>query len=174
MIKTALKIVTLILVLTGLLCGYIMFFAGNLKYSEEININCNIDTVVALSIDPYNMLKYMDGIESYELISGDHREIGAKWKVVYKNGEVEMEMIETVISKNLPESMTVTWEMSGVVNTVTNRFVKVDNENTQFINDQEFAFKGFMKIMAFLMPGNFKKQTRLYLEAFKTFVEYHE
>ena len=39
MIKTALKIVTLIFVLTGLLCGYIMFFAGNLKYSEEININ---------------------------------------------------------------------------------------------------------------------------------------
>ena len=39
------------------------------------------------------------------------------------------------------------------------------------INDQEFRFKGFMKIIGLLMPGAFKKQSKKYLEDFKYFVE---
>ena len=38
-------------------------------------------------------------------------------------------------------------------------------------NEQEFQFKGFMKIVAFIMQGAFKKQSLKYMTAFKTFAE---
>ena len=47
---------------------------------------------------------------------------------------------------------------------------KHDNK-TKFINEQEFQFKGFMKIMGFFMPSAFKQQSRIYLQNFKEFVE---
>ena len=61
--------------------------------------------------------------------------------------------------------------MDGVYNIVINRFEKVDKNTTRVINDQEFRFKGFMKIIGLLMPGAFKKQSKKYLEDFKYFVE---
>ena len=41
----------------------------------------------------------------------------------------------------------------------------------RYTTEQEFQFKGFMKIMAFLMPGAFKKQSMQYLKDFKAFAE---
>ena len=40
---------------------YILLFTGNIKYTEEIEINTNIDTVIALFDNPYNMQEYMEG-----------------------------------------------------------------------------------------------------------------
>jgi hypothetical protein len=37
--------------------------------------------------------------------------------------------------------------------------------------EQEFQFKGFMKIIGFLFPGAFKKQSLKYLVDFKQFAE---
>ena len=42
---------------------------------------------------------------------------------------------------------------------------------TKYISEQEFQFKGFMKVIGFIMPGAFKKQSMKYLEAFKNFAE---
>ena len=117
------------------------------------------------------MKEYMEGIESYEVLSGNLREVGTQAKI-----EVVMEysiisMVEEILTKSLPEEMQVTYEADGVFNIVTNRFLKVSETQTKVINEQEFQFKGFMKIMGFLMPGAFKKQSRVYLVNFKDFVE---
>ena len=51
------------------------------NYSEEIEINVNIDTVSLLFDDPYNMLEYMDGVVDYKVLSGTIREVGAKAEI---------------------------------------------------------------------------------------------
>jgi len=150
---------------------YILLFTGNIKYTEEIEINTNIDTVIALFDNPYNMQKYMDGIESYKIVEGNIREVGAKAEMIVLMGEKKIIMIEEIITNNLPEEKKVTYTADAVYNIVTNKFIKVSENKTKFINEQEFEFKGFMKIIGFFMPSAFKKQSRIYLQDFKEYVE---
>ena len=165
------KIIFITLSFPVTLVLYILFFSGNIKYTEEIEINSNIDTVIALFDNPYNMKEYMDETESYKLISGELREVGSKAEIVVLMGENKVIMIEEIITNNLPEEKKVTYRADGVYNIVTNRFVKVSETQTKFINEQEFEFKGYMKIMGFFMPSAFKQQSRVYLQNFKEFVE---
>tara|TARA_B100000902_G_C27322537_1_gene925739 strand:+ start:59 stop:568 length:510 start_codon:yes stop_codon:yes gene_type:complete len=150
---------------------YILLFSGNIKYSEEIVINANIDTVITLFDNPYNMQKYMEGIESYKIVEGNIREVGTKAEMTVVIGDKKIIMIERIITNNLPEHKKVTYTTDAVNNIVTNKFIKVSENKTIFINEQEFEFKGYMKIIGFLMPTAFKKQSRVYLKDFKEFAE---
>ena len=76
------KAILIILSFPITLVLYILLFSGNIKYSEEILINANIDTVSILFDNPYNMKEYMDGIESYTLLSGNIREVGSRNAIV--------------------------------------------------------------------------------------------
>ena len=170
------KIILIILSFPITLVLYILLFTGNLKYSEEIIINANIDTVLVLFDNPYNMKEYMDGIESYTVLSGNIREVGAKAELIVSYIEEDVEkrkiiMIEEVLKDNLPEEKKVTYTADAVYNIVTNKLIKISDNKTKFINDQEFEFKGYMKVMGFFMPSAFKQQSRIYLENFKNFVE---
>ncbi|WP_319800004.1 MULTISPECIES: SRPBCC family protein [Flavobacterium] len=143
-----------------------------MKYTTEIEINKPIDKVIALFDNPENLKKWMEGLESFEHISGTPGQPGAKSRLKFKMGKREMEMIETVTVRNLPEEFTGTYEAKGVVNIVKNSFVKISDSKTKYITEHEFQLQGLaMKIIAFLMPGVFKKQSLKYLTAFKNFAE---
>ena len=43
-----------------------------------------------------------------------------------------------------------TYTANGVYNIVNNRFIKISDTQTKFINEQEFEFNGYMKIFGFL------------------------
>ena len=90
---------------------YVLLFAGDIKYTEEIEINTNIDTVMALFDNPYNMKEYMEGIESYTVLSGNIREVGAKAELIVAFIEEDVVkrrivMIEEIITNNLPKEKT--------------------------------------------------------------------
>jgi len=165
------KILLIILSFPITLIIYILLFTGNIKYTEEIEINTNIDTVIALFDNPYNMQKYMQGIESYKVVEGNIREVGTKAEMIVLMEEKKIIMIEEVITNNLPKEKKVTYTADAVYNIVTNRFEKVSENKTKFINEQEFKFKGFMKIIGFFIPSAFRQQSRVYLEDFKRFAE---
>jgi len=175
MIKTK-KIILIILSFPITLVLYILLFAGNIKYSEEIVINANIDTVSDLFDNPNNMKEYMDGIVSFTILSGNISEVGTKAEIIaaYIEEDVvkrKIVMIEEIITNNLPDEKKVTYSTDGIYNIVTNRMVKVSEDQTRFISEQEFEFKGYMRIMGFFMPSFFQQQSRIYLENFKDFVE---
>ena len=150
---------------------YIFLFTGNIEYTEEIEINSNIDSLIVLFDNPYNMKEYMEGIESYNLISGEIRKVGAKAEITAVMGENKVIMIEEIITNDLPTEKKVTYKANRVYNIVINRFEKVSENKTKFINEQEFEFNGYMKIIGFFMPSAFKKQSRAYLKNFKEFAE---
>jgi carbon monoxide dehydrogenase subunit G len=145
-----------------------------MKYSNEIIINLPVGRVVELFDDPENLKKWQPGLVSFEPVSGVPGKPGAKSKLIYKMGKREIEMIETVTVRNLPQEFSGTYQAKGVYNEVRNYFVPTDINHTRYITDCEFRFSGFMKIMAFLMPGAFKKQTRKMMEQFKLFAEKQE
>jgi uncharacterized membrane protein len=143
-----------------------------MKYTTQIDIQLPIDRVVELFDNPDNMKKWMEGLQSFEAISGTPGKEGAKSKLTFQMGKRSIEMIETITVSNLPEEFTSTYETKGVFNIVKNRFVPIDEQNTRYLQDQDFQFRSLtMKVMGLLMPGAFKKQSMKYLTDFKNFAE---
>jgi uncharacterized membrane protein len=142
-----------------------------MKYTTEIEIEKPIEKVIELFDNADNLKKWMEGLQSFEHISGTPGQPGAKSRLFFKIGKREVEMIETITVRNLPDEFSGTYEAKGVFNIVKNRFEELSDTKTKYITENEFQFKGFMKIFAFLMPGAFKKQSYKYLELFKHFAE---
>lgn len=142
-----------------------------MKYTTEITIDLPVNKVVELFDNPDNLKHWQPGLVSFEHLSGTPGQAGAKSKLKYKMGSREIEMIETIIKRDLPKEFTGTYEAKGVYNKQVNRFVTVGNNKTKWISETEFQLSGFMKIIGFLMPGTFKKQSLKFLEQFKAFAE---
>jgi hypothetical protein len=144
-----------------------------MKYTCEIEINKPLEKVIELFDNPDNLHKWMEGLQSFEHLSGTPGEAGAQSILKFKMGRRELHMIETITAKNLPVEFSGTYLAKGVLNIVKNKFVPLSDTTTKYISEQEFQFSGFMKIIGFLMPGAFKQQSMKYLYAFKYFVENH-
>lgn len=142
-----------------------------MKYSCQIIIDRPIHEVIEKFDSVDNMYKWMKGLERVEPISGEQGQVGAKMKLIFQMGKRKMEMIETVTVRNLPHEFSGTYEANGVLNIVKNFFEPTSDGKTLYKTDQEFQFKGFMRIIGFLFPGAFKKQSMKYLEDFKAFAE---
>lgn len=142
-----------------------------MKYSQQIEINLPREKVVELLDNPENMKHWQPGLVSFELIGGDAGQPGAKMLLNYKMGKREVEMIETITVNNLPDELSGTYEAKGVWNLVKNTFEETPQGTTIWESENEFKMKGFMKLMAVLMPGAFKKQSFKYLKLFKEFAE---
>lgn len=141
-----------------------------MKYTNEVEINAPVDKVVALFDDPGNLAKWQPGLVSFEPLSGTPGQPGAKSRLRYKMGKRDIEMIETITVRNLPQEFSGTYEAKGVYNIVKNRFI-AEGSRTKYIAENEFRFSGLMKLIGFLMPGAFKKQSQKYLVLFKDFAE---
>ena len=142
-----------------------------MKYKVEVEINQPVNKVIVLFDNPDNLKKWMEGLQSFETISGTPGQEGAKSKLHFKMGKREIDMIETITKRNLPEEFNGTYEAKGVFNIVKNSFIPIDANKTKYVSEQEFQFRGFMKLMGAVMPGAFKKQTLKYMNAFKEFAE---
>ncbi len=142
-----------------------------MKFKQEIIIQQPIEKVIELFNDAENLKKWMPGLVSFEHLNGNPGEVGAQSKLIFKMGKRNIEMIETIEVSNLPHELSGTYHAGGVFNRVKNFFEPIDSNNTLYQTENEFQFKGFMKIIAFLMPGAFKKQSFKYMTDFKEFAE---
>jgi hypothetical protein len=140
-----------------------------MKYTSEIEISEPVDRIVELFDNSDILFKWMKGLQSFEHISGTAGQPGTKSGLKFKMDKHDIEMTETILVTNLPAEFTGTYEVKGVYNIVKNRFQKIDEHKTRYITEQEFQFKGFMKCIAFLMPGAFKKESMKHLVNFKKF-----
>lgn len=113
----------------------------------------------------------MRGLISHDTISGEPGHEGARMNMKFKMGKREMDMVETIIKRNFPEEFHATYDAKGVHNIQKNYF-KDEGGKTRWISESEFQFSKFgMKLMGFLMPGAFKKQSMKYAQDFKNFAE---
>lgn len=142
-----------------------------MKYSVDIEIDLPRSRVVELFDNPDNLKHWQPGLVSFEAISGVPGEPGARSRLRYQMGKKEIEMIETITERNLPETFSGTYEAKGVWNEVVNRFVPLANDRTQLVLETDFQFKGMMRLMGWLMPGAFKKQSLEFMQLFKQFAE---
>ncbi|MDH7444335.1 SRPBCC family protein [Aquimarina sp. 2201CG14-23] len=142
-----------------------------MEYTNKIEIALPRDQVVAKFDNEENMKHWQKGFVGMEHLSGEKGKTGATAKLSYKMGKREIEMIETITLLDLPEAFHLTFDAKNVYNIQENHFEELPNGHTRWISKNEFRFSGFMKIMGFLMPGAFRKQSLTYMQDFKTFAE---
>ena len=144
-----------------------------MKFTCFVDINTPIDFAVNLFDDPANLSEWQDGFVSYEHRSGTPGTPGAKTNFVYLMGKKEMDLLETIVKKDLPDEFTAKYEHKHMVNTMTSSFTKIDALTTRYEATIEYLeFRGFIvKVMAFLAPKMFKKQTQKWFDQFKAFAE---
>ena len=144
-----------------------------MKFSCSVDIDLSHQKTVELWNNPENLVKWQDGFVSFEHISGTPGTPGAKSRMKYKSGKREIELIETIQVNNLPDEFTGHYEAREMTNTMANTFTETAEGKTRYEANVEYIkFNGFMpRLMAFLMPGLFKKQVQKWLNQFKAFAE---
>ncbi len=143
-----------------------------MKYTTEIVINLPREEVIKKLDNPENMKHWQRGLVNYEILKGAPGTEGAQMKLIYKMGKRDMVLTETIIKNNFPEEFHATYDTKGVHNVQQNYFTELESGKTKWTSESEFQFAGFgMKMMGFLMPGAFKKQSLKYLTDFKNFAE---
>jgi len=142
-----------------------------MEYSCSVEIDLPRDRVVALFDDPDNLVNWQKGFVSLTHVSGVAGRTGAKSELVYKMGKRDIVMVETITERNLPDTFSASYEAKGVWNSVENRFSETEAGHTIWHMDTLFKCTGFMRIMATLMPGMFRKQSNQMMRDFKAFAE---
>jgi hypothetical protein len=140
------------------------------KQTCEVDIAVPRDRVVQLFDDPENVLRWQPDLLRFEHISGVPGQPNAKSRLVYRAGKGEMEMIETITDRRLPDEFSGIYETKMGITRIHNRFV--DNGfTTKWIVDTEYLPSGFMRLIALLMRGAIRAQTKKMVRAFKAFAE---
>lgn len=144
---------------------------GAMRYQTELVINLPLDRVIELFDSFENLKLWQEGLVSHEHLSGEPGQPGARTKLLYDMGRRRVEMIETILTRDLPDEFSGTYDAKGVHNIVKNYFHD-QGETTRWVLDSDFRFHGMMRLMSIFMPSSmFKKQTRQTMEAFKKFAE---
>ncbi|WP_298903542.1 SRPBCC family protein [uncultured Psychroserpens sp.] len=143
-----------------------------MKYITEIKVKVPLDEFIKKMDNVENMKHWQRGLVSAEHISGNPGELGAKIKLRYKFGRRNMELIETITKRNFPNEFHANYTSKSVHNVQRNYFEKTSDGFTKWTSKSEFLpLNLVMRIMLFLMPSSFKKQTLKYMQDFKNFAE---
>lgn len=143
-----------------------------MQYKLEIEIKADRDKVVALMDDPANMPHWQRGFVAMEHLSGELGQEGSKSKLTYQLGKRNIEMIETITRRDLPAHFDAIYETGNVWNEMRNTFSTTSSGHTLWNSEVIFRFSSFgMRMMSWLMPKAFKKQSLQYMQDFKAFVE---
>lgn len=141
-------------------------------YTVSVDIDLPREEVIQLFDSVENLAKWQTGLQSFEHLSGEPGQPGAKSKLIYLNGKQKIELIETITKRNLPDEFHGTYEWNGGKNTLENCFIELSPNRTRWESTCAYEMKSLMlKLMGLIMPGAFRKQNQLFLDNFKAFAE---
>ena len=142
-----------------------------MEYSCSERIDLPRDRVIALFDDPDALPKWQRGFVSMEHLEGTPGQDGARTRLTYRMGRGDVVMIETIERRALPEEIDLVFEADKVWNRVENRFTQPTSDSTLWSMHCEFRCSGLVRLMALVMPGMFRRQTRQTMADFKAFAE---
>ena len=144
-----------------------------MKFAGSKEIAKPRDEVVRFFLDPDFLGEYQDGFVSKELISGEPASKGAISKMHYKYGKQDMELTETILSNNLPDSFDASYHHKHMDNFMRCKFTALDERRTLYEYEFEYTRIDWVmpRLMAILFPGMYRKQGEKWMIQFKEFVE---
>lgn len=142
-----------------------------MKYTLTMVIDRPVEMVAALYDDPSNLPKWQPNIVSYTPVSGISGQQGSKAQLTFQMQEDKVNVLETIISRNLPTEITGSYQTKGVKNLVKNTFKATPDNGTLWTVESMFVFSGIKKLLSLFMKGDFKQQTNVLMTRFKQFAE---
>jgi len=143
-----------------------------LRYTSEIIINKPITTCFTEIVNLDSMKHWQEGLISFAHISGTPRKIGSTIQLNYQFGKRRMELTESVTHRENNTAIHFNFDTKVMHNIQRNSFEAIDETTTKWTSKNEFFPRSFSsRIMLFLIPKAFKKQTQKYLTNFKNYVE---
>jgi hypothetical protein len=144
-----------------------------MNFNYDLVINAPIQKVVDLFENEGNLDKWQEGFISIKHIGGEPGTPGAVSRITFRSKGRVMELTETIRVKNLPEESTALYEHEHMSNTMSYRFIPVDDYRTKMIASMEYIkFHTLIpRILSFLNPGMFTRPAEKWLNNFKAFVE---
>lgn len=143
-----------------------------MKYTIETIIDLPRNEVIKKLDNIANFKHWHRGFISAEHVYGTPGEVGAKMKLNYQFGKRKMELIETILKRNLPKEFHGTYDSEGIHNIQKNYFTETPEGKTRWVTENEFVPTDFMMhMMTLFMPSVFKRQSQKYLTDFKNFAE---
>ena len=146
-----------------------------MKYTNEIVINKPIELAIGFFDDAEDMYEWVESLVGHEVYSREVEQDNAKRTLSFDRGKNIFKMTETVLECNLPGMFAGKHESSFSNNIVRNQFVSLPDGKTKMISETTVQANKFMvRLMSWIMPGSFKKQSLKYLQSFKEFAERQE
>jgi hypothetical protein len=142
-----------------------------MKYTVSNTINKPLEEVIEKFKDPEGVKHWMEGLQKIEHISGIPGEVGAKSDFYFLFKKKEMKISETILEQNFPHQIKFAYTSPMGYNEVEMIFEQLTDHSVKQTNHSYFQFKGFLKLISFMMKGMSKKQSLKYMNAFKEYVE---
>jgi hypothetical protein len=153
-----------------------------MNYTVSIEIAMPREEVAQLLADPALLPKWLRGLVLHEPLSGVHGQVGTQSRVVMQMGQQKFEGIETITRREpadllaIPKSSVVHFEREivgeGMWSAARDRLTESGANATLWVSENEFRFSGLMmRLVGFLMPGAFRKQSLQHMQDFKAFAE---
>ena len=100
-----------------------------MKYTTEIVVDVPREEFIKKMDDPDNMKHWQQGLIGYEQLSASPGQEGSRMSLSYEMGKRKMDLVETIIKKDLPEEIHMTYETKGVHNIQKNYFKEEGEKN---------------------------------------------
>lgn len=142
-----------------------------MNYTLSNTIDKSLEEVIAKLKEPEGVKHWMEGLQKIEHISGTPGETGAKSDFHFLYKKKEMKVSETILEQNLPNQIKYSYQSPMGTNIVELLFESLSDNQVKQTSNTTMEVKGFMKLMAPLFKGMFKKQSLTYMTAFKHYVE---
>jgi hypothetical protein len=144
---------------------------GDVKYETELIIDLPRARVIELFDRFEHLHEWHPGLQGYEHLDGEPGQPGSRTKLIYDEEGRTVEMIETIVERDLPDSLTATYEAGTMYNRVVHRFSEAGPDRTRWQTENAFRFKGLLAVLGFFMRGAFLRQTLQEMNRFKEFAE---
>jgi uncharacterized membrane protein len=139
---------------------------------STVVINKPVNEVWEFFKNPDNLILWLSGFQKFEHVSGIPGTVGAKAKHHFIERGKELildgELTEVIDEKRIIGIL----DSSMMLNTVTNSFNDIGNDQTEISISSDTQFKGFLwKQIGPLMKGEFKKRQEKDLQTLKQVLE---
>jgi hypothetical protein len=153
-----------------------------MKYTVSIEIALPREKVAQLLADPEHLPKWLHGLVLHEPLNGVHGQVGTRSRVVMQMGKQTFEGTETITRREptdlhgIPSESVVHFDREivgkGMWSAARERLTEAGPETTLWESENEYQFSGLlMRLVGFLMPAAFRKQSQQHMQDFKAFAE---
>lgn len=142
-----------------------------MRYTLQIKIDRSIGEIGKLLHGSYKRKTWMPNLKSITAIQGQPGETNSRTKLIFQAGNRELIVIETITVNEFPDKIAGYYEMQGSVNHINNQFVDLNGKHTLLISEQCFELRGAKRLLAWVRPDIFRKQSMQHMEQFKKYIE---